>query len=125
MTKNDKLLILIVLIVSLISFAGYHIYSSTKTEGTTAIIKSKGKIVKQIKLSSIKKPVTFIVNGSKGETIVVVDSNGIKIKDSACRDKICVHRGYIKHKGESIICIPNQIVIEVNENKDGLDGITE
>lgn len=38
--------------------------------------------------------------------------------ESDCKDKICIHMGYIKDCGDSAICLPNKtaIVIECSEN---------
>ena len=48
------------------------------------------------------------------------------LKEASCPDKLCVKQGKIHRDGESIICLPNQVVIELRDGtrKGGdLDGI--
>lgn len=51
----------------------------------------------------------------------------IRMLQSSCPDKICVHHKAISMTGENIICLPHKLVIEVsgesgNEER-GLDGV--
>ena len=39
--------------------------------------------------------------------------------ESDCKDQICIHMGHITRAGESIICLPNRLIISlVNANAD-------
>ena len=67
---------------------------------------------------------------SKDKTIDIKDEktkayNRIQIKDgvvsmeeASCPDQICVHEKAISADGESIICLPNKIVVEVESDKE-------
>lgn len=35
------------------------------------------------------------------------------ITEASCPDKVCVHMGKISQPGQTIVCLPNQVVIEV------------
>lgn len=65
---------------------------------------------------------------------IVVDRNGhinkVTIKDgyvsmefSDCSGQDCVHQGKISKTGETIICLPNKIVLEISGSEDGYDAI--
>lgn len=47
--------------------------------------------------------------------ILSVDASGIEVLDANCRDKICVEHSIIYNTGETIICLPHKLVIEVAE----------
>jgi hypothetical protein len=52
---------------------------------------------------------------------------GFHVVSSACPDLVCVHSGYIRSVGQSIVCVPNEIAIRLisggGEEGDALDGI--
>lgn len=42
-----------------------------------------------------------------------------------CPDKLCVHQKAISRQGETIVCLPNKIVVEIQGGQDtGLDSIS-
>ena len=36
------------------------------------------------------------------------------MSDATCKNKICVNTGKISKKGESIVCLPNKTIVEIN-----------
>ena len=55
---------------------------------------------------------------------VIIAGGGVHVENMQCPDKVCERFGAISKAGESILCIPNQLVIEI-QGDDGLDGITK
>lgn len=53
---------------------------------------------------------------------------GFHVESASCPDLVCVHSGYIHRAGQSIVCVPNGIIIRLinggGEEGDTLDGIT-
>ena len=45
---------------------------------------------------------------------VVVQGGKVWVKDADCPDKICEKKGTIFRKGESIVCLPNRVVIKIS-----------
>ncbi|MGE5311813.1 MAG: NusG domain II-containing protein [Nitrospirota bacterium] len=50
---------------------------------------------------------------SNGAMVVEVKDGRVRVKDSDCPRRICLHTGWIQHPGETIVCVPNKIVIEI------------
>ena len=50
---------------------------------------------------------------SNGAMVVEVKEGRIRVKESDCPRRICLHTGWIQHPGETIVCVPNKIVIEI------------
>ena len=44
---------------------------------------------------------------------IIVEKGAIRVSDADCPDKICKARGTISKAGQSIVCVPNRIVIKV------------
>ena len=67
-----------------------------------------------------------------GEIPVNDGTNLLEIKDGEvsmtradCPDQICVHPRAISADGESIICLPNRVVVEITAGKENpLDAVT-
>ncbi len=108
-TKKD---IIIVLIVLLIGVGGIIILNSRQV-GKTATVRVDGELVETVSLDSdFKKN----ING----VIVAVEDGEIFVKDSNCPDKVCQRSGKISKSGESIICAPNRVSIEIEGESDDL-----
>jgi hypothetical protein len=65
----------------------------------------------------------FTVNGFQGESQVEISGGRVRMVDSACPDKLCVRTGWISKPGESIICLPNRVVLEITSGNGGPDAV--
>ena len=44
---------------------------------------------------------------------MVIEDNKAFMKDANCPDKICEGHSKISYKGETIVCLPHKVVIEI------------
>lgn len=51
------------------------------------------------------------LNGSKGNLLLNIENNKARVLDSSCTHKTCINSGSIAFSGESIVCIPNELMI--------------
>jgi hypothetical protein len=51
-----------------------------------------------------------------GKMILEICQNRIRIKKSDCPRQVCVHQGWAKYEGESIVCVPFKTLIEIQSN---------
>lgn len=117
-TIADWLLIIILVIVSGYSFV---FIKEVMPQGTDVRIEADGKPAYVLPISIDR---TVAVEGPSGKTIVEVKNGMVRIKDSPCPNKLCIHQGWI-NRG-AIVCLPNKVLIIINtpDNKKGFDGIT-
>lgn len=90
-------------------------------KGKYAVIQC-GDITKTVSLEEQGK---FTVEGC-GETVFEVTDGKIRVIEPVCPDKICAETGYISRAGQSIICVPEKIIVTVkNEdyNNDSADVV--
>ncbi len=59
------------------------------------------------------------------EKIAINDTNVLRIENgtvtmaqASCPDQLCVHQKAISRNRESIICLPNQVVVEVTATEE-------
>ena len=59
-----------------------------------------------------------------GTNILEIKNGEASMIEADCPDQICVHEKAISADGESIICLPNKIVVEVESDKESeLDAV--
>lgn len=70
---------------------------------------------------------------SEERTVRIGDTNRLAIKNGAvemewadCPDQICVHHTEISRNGESIICLPNEVVVTIESGRPSeVDAVTQ
>jgi hypothetical protein len=59
-----------------------------------------------------------------GKMVIEVKDNRLRVKKSACPRQVCVNMGWVKHSGESIVCIPFKTLIEIkSSNRPVVDAV--
>ena len=115
MKKRDYILIGCILLVAAVC-AGFFLL--TGKEAQEAVVTVDGEVY----------GTSLLVND---RTIETEDGNRLRIQNGQakmewadCPDQLCVHQKAISRTGESIICLPNQVVVSVQGSKESeLDGI--
>ena len=105
--RNDIILIAVILIICLGVFL---CFKSNLKSGKSAVVTVNGEKVMTLSLSenTIKK-----INTDLGENIIEINSGVVNISQADCPDKICVHHRAIKSTGETIVCLPHKLVVEI------------
>ncbi|MDP3259113.1 MAG: NusG domain II-containing protein, partial [Thermodesulfovibrionales bacterium] len=115
--------ILLLAALIIISISGFIFIKKAFPQGTDVKIEVNGKLAYKLPLNS---DATIAVKGIIGDTIVEIKNRKVRIKESPCPNKICVHIGWIDRG--AVICLPNRVTVfidssEVRENK-AIDAIT-
>ena len=125
--KRDIIFIGVLLVVALIAF--FVVDKFIKKDGNKVVIKVDGEIVKIVNLTDTKN---IIVNGYDGGTNTVVIENGtVYMTEADCPDKICVNTGKISKIGETIVCLPHRVVVEIqgevsqSDSDDSIDSVVK
>lgn len=112
MNKNDFKLIFIVLIVTSLLFVYYF---ANKHPANQALVYRDSNLILTIDLSV---DATYTVEGNNGPVTIKVWNHQIKVEQENSPYHLCSKQGYISEANESIICLPNHIVIELPKNND-------
>ena len=107
--KRDVILIAAVLAAAVFLSAAMGIFNGGP--GGTAVVTVDGR---EIAVLDLSKDQELTADGAYG------GSNHIKIQDgqvwvteATCPDKICIHQGKISQEGETIVCLPNRMIIQI------------
>lgn len=130
MKKGNKIISIIIISVLIFSFIGIYIYKNgMESDSKIAVIKHNGKIIKKINLSTIDKPETFLIKSTNGNSNTIkVEKGNISILEATCPDQICVKAGSISKPGDTLVCLPNKLIIVIDgkasHKEDGIDAVT-
>ena len=109
--KKDWILILLILVVA---GAAYGIHEFAGSKGADVVtVKVDGKVTGTYPLDKDQK---IKING--GTNILTIKNGKAKMTDADCPDQLYVHQKAASKNHESIICLPNKVVVEVNGNKE-------
>ena len=127
-TKVDRLIFCCILAVALamigvqvLPFFASHAYSLRITGPGTSLLVPVG-------VEDEGEERRWDVPGeSGGLSLAYMPGKGFYVESASCPDQVCVHSGFINKAGQSIVCVPNEIIIslvaEDGNDGGGLDGI--
>ena len=110
MNKFDITLCIILLLISSIF---YLLKPSSK--GSEALVYYENNTVLTIDLTD-KNLREYTVKGYNGDVLIETVDGKIRVKEEVSPKHLCSKQGYISNSGESIICLPNKVVIEIENN---------
>lgn len=118
--RADIILTVVFLIIALLFFACYNLFFH-KT-GTMVKVMADGKIIKILPLN---KDITITINGyNNGTNVLQIKDGYASVTGADCPDKLCQKQKKIRHNGESIVCLPNKIIISViSDEKPEIDNV--
>ena len=122
--KMDIVIIAVLLILSFTPHLIFFKTSQKSSKNNYAIIQEDGKIHKKIDLSKVKKSEKVNLNLPNGKNTLLIKNNSIQMKSANCNDALCVKQGNISKVGQTIICLPHKLIIEIKgdelDSKDDL-----
>jgi hypothetical protein len=113
MTRGDKLLVLLISLSAIMSAYVLLFNRSGNDSSHQAVISVGGLVVRTITLSRETPRQHFEINGKVGKTDIEVQGRRVRVLDAHCNNRICVRQGWIDKPGESVICMPGQVVISI------------
>lgn len=96
----------------------------TADHGLTCVVSVGSETAESIPLPAAGAAPEQRTYENGGYTLQVsVSSDGVCVVSSDCPSQDCVHTGTITRSGQSIVCLPAQIVIHLEGTADGPDVI--
>lgn len=72
----------------------------------------------------ITKDGEYVIEGTNGNNVLAIVDGKVYMNEASCPDKLCVNMGEISASGQTIICLPNRIVVEISGKSESLDATT-
>lgn len=65
-----------------------------------------------------------VLDEAGGYNLILINEGSVKVTDADCPDKLCVRQKSISRNGESIICLPHRLVVQIKSGEEGeLDAV--
>lgn len=116
MNKSDKLLIIILIPILLIVLLIFKLTSVKSNK--IANVYYENEVILKINLEEEKE---YVVKGYNGDVKIKAGNGKIKVVEETSEKHLCSKQGYIKESYETIVCLPNKIVIKITSD-DELDA---
>ena len=132
--------VVIVTMLVLLSFLPLAIFSYQESASATVneqdddqlhvVISADGETVHEMELKNDHVREVYEYEDEQGHRNVIVrESEKVFISEANCSDYLCVQQGEISEAGETIVCLPHKVLVEVtsaNANADNdLDVISQ
>lgn len=119
-----KLDIIIIVILVLLSFIPEVIFAMNYNKSFNYIyaeVTISGKVYKKIPLTGHKNEEEIEIDTGHGKNIVLVKDESIAMIEADCPDKVCLNTGFISKPGESIVCLPHKVMVQIRgDNEDDI-----
>lgn len=114
--KTDLYLIAGLLLVAVTLFVGIRLYGKMTTTEAVAVVTVDGKEYGRYPLEKNHIETIHLSDGSYN-TFEVKDGY-VSMTDASCPDQICVNHNRISKKNETIVCLPDKVVITVENGEE-------
>lgn len=89
----------------------------------TAVITQHGQTVRTVALTGLDKELVIPLDDGTYHLTVRVSGDAAYIADSDCPGQDCVHTGAITRAGQSIVCLPAQVVVSLVSTSSDVDAV--
>ena len=106
--KKDFLILMILVVIAFISFLIIRFYYGKDSGEVQVYVDNKLVASYDIRIDD-----TYIVNVSDEYNEIIVKDGQVCVSRSSCKNQVCVQHSLISMVGESIICLPHKLVIQI------------
>ena len=107
MRKNDIILAAALIVIAALIWL--FIYMA-RSEGAYVTVTVNGEVFGQYPLDTDAE---IRIGDGESYNLFIIKDGSAEIAEASCPDKLCVNQGKISFDGQSIICLPNKVVVEV------------
>lgn len=116
--KKDLILILLIVLAAAAAFIFHELLK--ESGNGTAVIRVNGVIEGSYPLSEDRK-----ISINNGTNVLQIKNGKARMVEADCPDQLCVHQRAVSANHESIICLPNKVVVEIKSAKESqYDAVT-
>ena len=118
--KNDITLIAVLFFLAVAAYAGIRIYQGKHTQNAVAVVTVDGVEYGRYPLSEDHTETILFDDGSYN--CFTIQDGYVSMSEASCPDQICVHHSPVHQNKETIVCLPDKVVITIeNGEESGID----
>lgn len=120
--RNDLIIAGILLLFGIIGLVAVEGYKTHTTKNAVAVVYVDGVEYGRYPLG---QDTQVLIESADGYNNLVIRDGYARVEEASCPDKLCMNHGKINKNGETLVCLPNKVVIEIENGEDGqVDGST-
>ena len=120
--KKADVILLIILVIAGLASTVY--VAASKSNGDTVIVEQYGNLYGKYSLFENKEIDVPAFDSISSDVHISIKDGSVKVTKSGCHNQICVRHAAISSTGESIICLPNRVVVKIEGKGGGYDAVT-
>lgn len=107
-----------------VGLALFALLSLGRDDGVQVLVRVDGVVTQRFSLS---EPRSYTIQTrDEGVNELRIDDGAVWLESANCPDCLCVKQGKIRYAGESIICLPHGVVVELfGQDELALDAVTQ
>ncbi len=110
--------LLVAAVVLSLSFGLYFLCTGFVGEPVYVEVEVAGKPYACYEMAQYKEPETVEIRTEYGCNILRISSQEVRVVQADCPDQLDVKQGAIHKSGETIVCLPNKLVIKISGERD-------
>ncbi len=116
MKKMDLILVLTVIVLALGGFLLYSFLGSK--DAGRVVVEVDGEVYGEYELYENQE---IFINDTN---VLIIENGEANMYEANCPDQICVEHVSVSKNGETIVCLPNKVVVTIKEAATGdLDAV--
>ena len=114
----DGIVVLAVALLAVVTSVVFYGGLGSKDGALTAVVLHYGEEVARVDLTKLDGEKKIAIDGDYHLTVTLT-ADGAQVTLSDCPTQDCVRTGHIRRVGQSIICLPEQVVVKLAGGTDG------
>lgn len=121
LTFGDKLVVAIVILIGIL-IALIFLTQSNNLDGLCVKIDVCGEEYAVYPLNNFEK--TIEINTKFGYNEINIYNGEVWVSKTSCKDRLEMREGRISKEGQTLVCLPNRVVVSIISDKKSIDGVT-
>ena len=111
------------IVLALAVLAGALVWTGGSSGDLTAVVSVDGAEADRVALSSLAEPEERIYEANGYTLHVRFTDSAVQVTASNCPTQDCVHTGAVTRSGQSIVCLPARLIVELEGGAAGDGGV--
>lgn len=117
--KSNRFWILLFVFVGAVCLGAALMLQLPGERGVSIEIYQQGALLHTLPLDAPTQLTITAPNG--GSNTVTVEGGAVCVSHASCPDQVCVRQGWVDSGAVPIVCLPNQLVIQIKGGEQSVD----
>jgi hypothetical protein len=110
----------VVLLLGLLLVAMLFAARLQNPPGQVLVVRAKGQVVAELPLQAQR---TLSITGTLGNSLIEIAAGRARVIGDPGPRQICVKQGWINRAGDALLCLANQVTLEIPGQSAGYDSL--